>query len=137
MKHKPTEIIKNYIIKASMLLEESELLAKSGFYNGSLNRSYYSIYNSVKALLELKGIETKSHSGLLTMFHDHYVKTGEFSRTALDNLHRAEILREKSDYKNFFEASPVDAKEQIKSVSIFLKESIKYLENKLKITLNK
>jgi len=137
MKHNPTEIIKNYIIKASMLLEESKLLTKSGFYNGSLNRSYYSIYNSVKALLEFKGIETKSHSGLLTMFHDHYVKTGEFSRTALDNLHRSEILREKSDYKNFFEASPTDAKEQIKNASLFLKESIKYLENKLEITFTK
>jgi uncharacterized protein (UPF0332 family) len=71
------------------------------------------------------------------MFHDHYVKTGEFSRTALDNLHRAEILREKSDYKNFFEASPADAKEQIKNASLFFKASIKYLENKLGITFNK
>jgi uncharacterized protein (UPF0332 family) len=134
MKHNPTEIIKHHITQAERALRESNILNESKCYGGSLNRSYYSIYHSVKALLESKGIETKSHSGLLVMFQEHFVKPGYFSRSFLINLKDSENLREKSDYKNFFTASSADAQEQIKNASLFLEESIKFLEKNMNIS---
>jgi hypothetical protein len=137
MKHNSTEIIKHHITQAERTLKESIILNESKCYGGSLNRSYYSIFHSVKALLELKGIETKSHSGLFVMFQEHFVKPGDFSRSFLVNLKDSENLREKSDYKNFFNASKDDSQEQIKNASLFLKESIKFLEKNMDININK
>jgi uncharacterized protein (UPF0332 family) len=135
MKHESADIISNHVMQASRLLEESRLLLEAGFFNGSLNRSYYSIYNSVKALLELKNVETKSHAGVLTMFHDHYVRTGDFPRKDLENLQKSEVLREKSDYKNFYAASQEDAQEQLTNAAHFLRAASRYIEKKLGIRL--
>jgi uncharacterized protein (UPF0332 family) len=124
MKHNSTELIKHHITQAERTLKESIILNKAECYGGSLNRSYYSIYHSVKALLESKGVETKTHSGLFTMFKDHFITTGDFSRSFLVNLKVSENLRDKSDYKDLFKASPADAEEQINSLKPYFNLTI-------------
>ncbi len=41
------------IEKATTLLAQAELLLKNQQYDGSVNRSYYAIFNAVRAILAL------------------------------------------------------------------------------------
>lgn len=136
MKHDRIEIIKYHIKESRLNLHDAEDLAKKGSYNGSLNRAYYSIYHSAKALLEFKGVETKSHSGVLAMFNDHCVRTEEFPHTFFITFQKSEILRAKADYADLYEGTDDQAKHQIDGARLFLEESIHYLEKKLKTVLD-
>jgi uncharacterized protein (UPF0332 family) len=68
----------NYLKEASDLIETAELLLKNHWYKSVINRSYYSIFNCVEALLLDEGVFIKTHSGLKTKFSELFVKTGKF-----------------------------------------------------------
>jgi uncharacterized protein (UPF0332 family) len=61
-------------------LESAKTLLKKKDLRGSLNRSYYSIFYSARALLALKQLETKKHSGLVATFIKEYVASGIFDK---------------------------------------------------------
>ena len=48
--------------KAKDVLRQADLLLKNAEYDGSINRSYYAIFNSIRALLALIGVDSRKHS---------------------------------------------------------------------------
>jgi len=59
-------------------LKESLGLYNLRLYRGSINRSYYAIFNVVQALLQSKDILVKTHQGAHVQFYQHFIKTGIF-----------------------------------------------------------
>ena len=58
--------------KAEDCLQSSEKLIKIEDYPTSLNRSYYAIFHSVRALLALDGEDRRKHSGVISYFQQNY-----------------------------------------------------------------
>lgn len=79
-----------------------------GMYSTAANRLYYAFFYAASALLISKGVEAHRHSGLQTMMHLHFVKTGLL--TSEDGLLMRQLfnLRQESDYDDFVEITLED-----------------------------
>jgi uncharacterized protein (UPF0332 family) len=98
--------------KAKTLLTQAELLLINHQYDGSINRSYYAIFNAVRAILALAKLDSRSHQGVISFFDRYFVKTGIFEKSLSQIVHSAFDSRQDSDYEDFYVPSEADAQEQ-------------------------
>lgn len=114
--------------------EDLELAKKSlelGFFKGALNRSYYAIFHSLRAVLALDRFDSKKHSGIIAFFQKNYILTEKFDKTSSKIIQDAFEIRNKSDYEDFFIASKEDAKIQIQNAEILVEKIENYLQNQI------
>lgn len=45
-------------------------------YKDSVSRSYYAIFTAARALLAIKKLDSAKHSGVISLFNQHFVKNG-------------------------------------------------------------
>ena len=84
--------------KAGECLTEAQALYNLELYAGSINRSYYSIFNAMQAALQYKDIMVKTHKGAHIQFNNHFIKTGIFPESIKTSPQKVENLRLKGDY---------------------------------------
>lgn len=108
--------------KAKSLLTQSELLLTNRQYDGSINRSYYAIFNAVRSVLALLSVDSRSHQGVMVYFDRYFVKTGIFDKQFSKILHTAFDTRQDNDYEDFNVPSETDAKEQYSNATLFIEE---------------
>jgi len=70
-------------------------------YDGSVNRSYYAIFNAVRSVLALLRTDSRSHSGVISFFDRYFVKTGIFDKRFSKIVHAAFDTRQDNDYEDF------------------------------------
>lgn len=46
----------------------------------SISRSYYAIFQAARALLAVEGLESRKHSGVVSLFNRHFVKTDKVDK---------------------------------------------------------
>ena len=113
--------------------EESLTVAKTclegEIYKDSINRSYYSVFYAIKAVLALGSVDFKRHKDVVSYFNKEYVATEIFPRELGRKLGRLKQLREKSDYDDFYIASKNQAQEQYETAKFAIELVVKYLEN--------
>jgi uncharacterized protein (UPF0332 family) len=92
------------LAKAIQAAASAKLLLDAGDADGACNRAYYAMFDAARAALLASGAPVpaeiaKTHSGLISAFSLHLVKSGrvpvEFGKT----LNKAEELRLIADYK--------------------------------------
>lgn len=114
--------------KAKKCLTSAKVLMQSGDYCSAANRSYYSIFHSIRGLLALEGIDFSKHSGVMAYFQRNYVKPGIFAKEYSKILTEAFEVRSESDYDDYFVISKEEVEEQIQNAEFFLNGIIKYVE---------
>ena len=93
----------NLMTKAQNALASAKLLSDAGDIDGACNRAYYAMFDAAKAVL-LATVPTidptigKTHSGLITAFGLHMVKTGLVTVDLGRALNRAQNIRQIADY---------------------------------------
>jgi uncharacterized protein (UPF0332 family) len=101
-----------FFLKATKNAEASATLAKAGHYDGACNRAFYAMHQSARSVLlaigEEKASRSKTHSGLLSAFNLHIVKTGLIDSKWSTVFAQEERRRLLSDYEGE-EASAEDA----------------------------
>lgn len=107
--------------KAHSHLKSAEILYDAGMYNDSLGRSYYAMFNAARALLAMKKLDSKKHSGVISLFNQQFVKTDIVDRTTGKDLNKARVRRESSDYADFYLVSKEETFSQIETAKRFLK----------------
>jgi len=112
-------------------LEAAKLLKSGGFFKDSISRSYYAIFSGARSLLALKKLDSEKHSGIISFFNLHFVKTGLVDKTCSKILGRAQIFQQRSDYGDYAIATEQEATEQIEKAEYFLKEVENYLKKEL------
>ena len=117
--------------KALSCIEESEMSFDNKAYGTSLNRSYYAIFHSVRAVLALDGVDRKKHSGVIAYFQQNYIKTGIFDKKFSRMIFDAFDVRMDSDYEDFFVYSHDDVEKQLGNAKLFYEEMKKYVEEQL------
>ncbi len=87
--------------KAWRALASARLLLDAGDVDGACNRAYYAMFSAAQAALAHVGAATdsiKTHSGLISAFSLHLVRTGQFSAELGRALNRVEEIRLVADY---------------------------------------
>ncbi|MEW6096869.1 MAG: HEPN domain-containing protein [bacterium] len=113
----------NYRInKAKEMIVESEDNLLQKHYALSVNRSYYAMFTSARALLAMKEVDSSKHSGVIALFNQHIIKPGFFPKEFSKFLSKAKNLRENADYGDFVEITKKDAQVQLEYAKQFVKE---------------
>jgi len=99
-------------------------------YLDANNRAYYAIFHAMRAVLALDGVDFKKHSAVIAFFREHYIKTQRLDRTLSDIIGRASIVRNKSDYEDFYIATKGEAEAQVDDAKIFIVALEGYLESR-------
>lgn len=115
--------------KAAECYIAAKCLLDDGLYTDSANRSYYAIFHAVRALLALDGVDFKKHSGVISYFQQHYIKTGIFDRELSDIVRDAFSIRQNSDYEDLFVISRADVNQQLENARKFLDIVTQYLSS--------
>ena len=125
--------ISNYRIeKAEKIIEEAEILLNNDKIEGTINRSYYSIFAIARSLTILLGKDSKKHSGIISIFDKYFVKAGILDKRFSKIIHSAFDLRSDADYKDFAPVNLADAKNQFENAKLFLKETKEIREKIIK-----
>jgi uncharacterized protein (UPF0332 family) len=89
--------------KALRAAESAKLLLDVGDVDGACNRAYYAMFDAARAALLWSGSQVsptvaKTHSGLISAFSLHLVKTGKLPVQLGKTLNRAAEIRLIADY---------------------------------------
>ena len=103
-------------------LDSSKILFDNGKYKDSVSRSYYAMFSAAKALLATKSLDSAKHSGVISLFNQHFVKVGIVKKEMGRLLSEAQGVREKSDYADFVIISKEEAQKQLQSAKEFILE---------------
>lgn len=95
-------LIEHRLQRASEALEEARLLLEAHHLNAALNRLYYACFYAVNALLLQHGFSSSKHSGVRSLFGQHFVKTGSVPQQLGETYNRLFDLRQQGDYADLF-----------------------------------
>ncbi|MDD2216603.1 MAG: HEPN domain-containing protein [Eubacteriales bacterium] len=124
------ELSKYRLEKAKEDLSTAIENLKNTHLSGSINRSYYCIFHTIRAILALDGFDSKKHSGVIAYFRQSYIKTGIFDKHYSEIIGMAFELRNKNDYDDFVVIEISEANKQITNAKLFLEIVEAYLENR-------
>jgi uncharacterized protein (UPF0332 family) len=119
------------LIKAEDCLESSELNLREGFPDAAVNRSYYAIFDALTALLLLKGISVKSHSGAIQQFALHYIKPEIFKTEMQEFLIFCFQKRQKGDYDLYSDLTESEAQECLLKAKHFFSIANRFIAENL------
>ncbi|MDD5673738.1 MAG: HEPN domain-containing protein [Chitinivibrionales bacterium] len=128
MKEKPGDLVQHLLSRAGESLEEAKILADSGHWNTCVSRLYYSCFYAASALLEKHGLSAAKHSGVRSLFNNHFARTETVSKEVSAIYNDLFDRRQESDYGPFFVFEETDVKPWFNDVDIFV-NTIKKLVN--------
>jgi len=126
---KSIELSKFRLDQSKEFLVSSEKNLNIEEYKTANNRAYYSIFHAMRAVLALDEVDFKKHSGVISYFREKYIKTNIFNRNCSDIISSASLIRNKSDYDDFYIAIKEETVEQVNNAKIFIKEIEEYLKS--------
>lgn len=113
--------------KAKQLLSEAQKMIEFEMFESAANRSYYSIFHSMRAVLALDGEDFKKHSGVIQYFQREYIKTGVFDKHFSKVIKSAFTLRTESDYEDFYIISKEEVQLQVEEANTFYEAVSQYI----------
>ena len=63
-------------------LNAAEVLFASGLYADAVSRAYYAVFSAARAMLATKSLDSRKHSGVISLFNQYFVKTEVISKEA-------------------------------------------------------
>lgn len=118
------------IEKGKSCLKQADILFKNDEYDGAVSRAYYAIFHHASAMVLTKGIEARSHEGLVRLFNLHFIKTGVLSKQYSTILSHAQKAREEADYWPEIPFTKEDAVLRLKEAFDFIKAIDHFLAHK-------
>lgn len=103
-----------------------DLLANEDFAD-SVSRSYYAIFQAARALLVTEQLESRKHSGVISLFNRYFVKTSKIDKQFGVVLKDARRSREMADYSDLAEFAREDAEGQLQDAEMFIQAVAKLL----------
>lgn len=116
--------------KANDCLNIAKKLFEGGELGYAQNRAYYAVFDAIRSITVLDGFDSSKHSGIISYFNQTYVKTGIFKPEVSKIIRLASMLREKSDYEDFYIPDNQDTEQVIQMVEQFLNYVRTYLISK-------
>lgn len=118
--------------KAKADLSTSKLNLENKKFSQSINRSYYSMFHAVRALLALEKYDSRKHSGIISQFNLRYIKPKHIESKYFKMLTAAFQIRNDCDYDDFYVASFEDAEIQFEKANKFINRIEAYIDSSLR-----
>ena len=118
--------------QAEEALRDALALIELGSQRAAVNRSYYAMFYSVLALLNLIGQGTSKHGGAMALFDREFVKSGIFDKQFSHWLHEAFNRRQKSDYGEMIQVTDDEASQAAEEARRFVEEVKRYFAENMK-----
>ena len=109
-------------------LEGARVLLNEGEFFGAISRAYYAIFHASRAVLYSKGINSKTHSGLVSLFGKHVIQKGTMPKEFAGILAKALDMRQKSDYEVFTEFEETEVRNLINDAEKFVRAAKELLK---------
>ena len=109
-------------------LQSAIISFDNGLLRNAANRAYYCIFHSLRAVLALDEKDFKKHSAIIAYFNQHYINTKKFPEI-FEMIKNASIVRNASDYDDFYIISKEKVAEQIESAKYILELVKKYIDS--------
>ena|SRR3972149_3279484 len=113
------ELFKSFDI-AKERIKSAGILLKEGLYRDSISRSYYALFEVIRALLATKGVITKTHSGLIRQFGQYYIKTKIIPKKYAAWLSKLAEERQLADYERLIEFNKAKAEKALETAKEFV-----------------
>ena len=110
-KHRLSTSLDDYIAACNLMNNKQ--------YRAANNRAYYTMFHAIRAVLALEGKDFKKHSAVTSYFIQQYINTGIFNKEFTTIITKVSMIRNESDYDDFFIANKLQTQTQIESVKIF------------------
>ncbi|GBU21965.1 hypothetical protein R80B4_01867 [Fibrobacteres bacterium R8-0-B4] len=107
--YSPEDLARYRIEKAKMFLHDAQVPDNS--LETAASRSYYCIFNAMRAVLTLDRFDSKKHSGIISEFRKNYIKTGIFPQSFSVIITKLFEIRLEGDYETFFLVSKAEVAE--------------------------
>ena len=122
------ELLKYRYDRAVETLEVAKELFKNGKFKDANNRSYYAAYYAMRAVYTLQGKDFKKHKTLLAEFNKEFVASEIFPRTIGRKISMLALIREQSDYNDFYIASSAESQQQVEIAEELIELVAEYLK---------
>ena len=119
----------NYVIeeleKSQRALEDAEKMQDASVSDEAVvSRLYYALYHSIKAALYSKGLNHKTHAGLVSQFGEHLLEEDGITKEDAKFVSISQTRREEADY----DYNP-EIEEDIETILNKTKQVIDKMEN--------
>ena len=112
--------------KETLATAKRDLAAED--YAPANNRAYYSVFHAMRAVLALDGEDYKKHSAVIARFTLLYLKPEIIPREFGKLIYNASLIRNKSDYEDFYICSIEDTKKLVSGAEQFYECIKNYLQ---------
>ena len=123
MKDQVKKLAEYRFSQAEETLAVAKKLQTEGYHRDAVNRAYYAMFYCGLGLLASRELGSSKHSGVLSLFSLHFVKTGIFSKESGRYLREAFELRQRCDYREFVEIQQEQVNEVVRHAEKFIHES--------------
>ena len=94
-----------------------------------INRAYYSMFYAILALLIYEPFSSSKHSGILGYFNRRFIREGAFDEGLGRWVNKAFELRQRVDYREYFEVSEEQAEDLVSKAAEFVQAVADRLAN--------
>lgn len=136
MTKEQVEIIKFRLNKSFEELKVANFGYENKLFNASIAASYYVIFNAARALLAAENLSSKTHSGVIHLFSNNFVKKGILEEKYNRILSSAFLKRNECDYADLFFAAETDTHKQLEDAKDFLQVTLIILGQNYQLTLS-
>lgn len=115
-----TQDIQRHFERAAECIEDARVLIENDRLAAAVGRIYYAMFHAATGALLAKGIERRSHYGLLSVFAEQFVKTKQMPRESFDHLRKAFERRQQTDYDPVVDVDPQMVQESLDHATDFV-----------------
>jgi uncharacterized protein (UPF0332 family) len=127
--------VRNWLKRADEYLRAAEYEFQGEFYARSISTTYYAMFYAATGALASIGIKRAKHSGVISAFGEHFIRSGKLNREIGQILSRTLEDREESDYSEMPVIDRELAEQRLRQAHQFLEAVVGYLrEQGLKLT---
>ena len=125
-----TDLSKYRLQKAEEMLASARRDMEAQDYASANNRAYYCIFHAMRAVLALDGEDYKKHSAVISRFTLNYLRTDVFPRDYGKLITNASLIRNRSDYEDFYICSVSDTEALMDGAAALLHDVREYLQKR-------
>lgn len=107
-----SDLVKYRMERAQETIKIAKELLEKGYYKEANNRSYYAVFYAIKAVYAFQNKDFRKHKTVLAEFNKEFVAEGIFPRSFGRKISKLAIVREHSDYEDFYIVTKEQSNEQ-------------------------
>ena len=124
------DLSKYRLAKAAEMLVTARRDLDAQDYASANNRAYYCIFHAMRAVIALDGEDYKKHSAVIARFTVNYLKPEILPRDFGKLISNASLIRNRSDYEDFYICSIEDTQKLVEGAEGFLRSVTAYLQQR-------